>query len=48
MRDSIKLLGTVTPDVVISSAFAGETAVEAVDTVRWSEILDQALASVDA
>ena len=26
MRDSVKLLGTVEPDIVISSAFAGETA----------------------
>ena len=46
MRDSIKLLGTVQPDVVISSAFAGETAIEAVDAARWSEIVDQALTSV--
>ena len=46
MRDSIKLLGTVEPAVVISSAFAGETAIEEVDGARWSEIVDQALASV--
>ena len=46
MRDSIKLLGTVEPDIVISSAFAGETAIETVDSARWSEIVDQALASV--
>ena len=46
MRDSVKLLGSVEPDVVISSAFAGETAIEAVDAARWSEIVDQALASV--
>jgi hydroxyacylglutathione hydrolase len=46
MRDSVKLLGTVQPDIVISSAFAGETAIEAVDAARWSEIVDQALASV--
>lgn len=46
MRDSIKLLGTLRPDIVISSAFAGETAIEAVDATRWSEIIDQALASV--
>ena len=48
MRDSVKLLGTVEPDVVISSAFAGATAIEAVDAARWSEIADQALASVPA
>lgn len=46
MRDSIKLLGTVTPDMVISSAFGGDSAIEAVDGARWSEIVDQALASV--
>ena len=48
MRDSVKLLSTVDPDVVISSAFGGETAVEAVDAGRWSEIVDEALASVRA
>lgn len=46
MRDSIELLGTVAPDTVISSAFAGETAVEAVNAARWSEIVDQALTSL--
>jgi glyoxylase-like metal-dependent hydrolase (beta-lactamase superfamily II) len=46
MRDSVKLLGTVEPDIVISSAFAGPTPIEAVDAARWSEIVDQALASV--
>ena len=46
MRDSVKLLGTVAPDLVISSAFAGETAIEVVNAARWSEIIDQALASV--
>lgn len=48
MRDSLKLLGTVEPDVVISSAFAGETPIESVDAARWSQIVDQALASVKA
>jgi glyoxylase-like metal-dependent hydrolase (beta-lactamase superfamily II) len=46
MRDSLKLLGTLEPDLVISSAFAGETAIEAVDAERWSVVVDQALASV--
>jgi len=46
MRDSLKLLGTVEPDIVISSAFAGQTPVETVGSARWSEIVDQALASV--
>lgn len=46
MRDSVKLLGTLQPDIVISSAFAGESSIEAVDAARWSEIVDKALASV--
>jgi hydroxyacylglutathione hydrolase len=48
MRDSIKLLGSIQPDIVISSAFGGDTAVEFVDGRRWSECVDQALASVPA
>ena len=43
---SVKLLGTVQPDIVISSAFAGDTAYETVDDRRWAEIIEQALASV--
>ncbi len=46
MRESIKLLGTVAPDLVISSAFGGSSAIEAVDAARWSQIVEQALASV--
>lgn len=46
MRDSVRLLATVEPDIVISSAFAGETPIETVDAERWSKIIDQALASV--
>ena len=46
LRDSIKLLSTVEPDIVIASAFGGDTAYEFVDTRRWSECIDQALASV--
>ena len=46
MRDSVKMLGTVVPDIVISSAFGGETGFEVVDPRRWSECIDQALASV--
>ena len=48
MRDSIKLLSTVQPDIVISSAFGGDTGVEVVDSRRWSESIEQALASVAA
>jgi hydroxyacylglutathione hydrolase len=43
---SVELLRAETPDVVISSAFGGETAIESVDSARWAEIVDQALASV--
>jgi hydroxyacylglutathione hydrolase len=46
MRDSVKMLGTVVPDIVVSSAFGGETGFEVVDPRRWSECIDQALASV--
>ena len=46
LRSSLQLLGTVQPDIVISSAFGGETAFEAVDARRWSQCVDQALASV--
>jgi hydroxyacylglutathione hydrolase len=46
LRDSLKLLGTVRPDIVISSAFGGDTAIETVDARRWSDIVAEALASV--
>jgi hydroxyacylglutathione hydrolase len=46
LTSSLQLLWEVTPDVVISSAFGGETAIETVDAERWSEIVAQALASV--
>jgi glyoxylase-like metal-dependent hydrolase (beta-lactamase superfamily II) len=49
MRDSIKLLGTVQPDLMISSAFGGDTAIEViVDARQWSQCIDQAMASVPA
>jgi glyoxylase-like metal-dependent hydrolase (beta-lactamase superfamily II) len=46
LRSSLELLGTVQPDIAISSAFGGDTAIEAVAAQRWSECIDQALASV--
>lgn len=46
LRASVTLLGDVTPDLVIASAFAGDVAFESVDNQRWSEILTAALASV--
>ena len=46
LRDSVKLLSTVEPEIVIASAFGGDTAYEFVDARRWSECIDQALATV--
>jgi hydroxyacylglutathione hydrolase len=48
LTSSLQLLRTETPDIVIASAFGGETAIESVDARRWTEIVDQALASVPA
>ncbi|MGV0718367.1 MBL fold metallo-hydrolase [Mycolicibacterium sp. XJ662] len=48
MRDSLKLLDSVSPDLVISSAFGGDTAFETVDRARWSQCVEQALATVPA
>jgi hydroxyacylglutathione hydrolase len=46
LRSSLELLRTLQPDVVISSAFAGDTAIENVDAGRWQECVAQALARV--
>ncbi|MFV9636748.1 MBL fold metallo-hydrolase [Mycobacterium neumannii] len=46
LRESVKLLGTVAPDLVLSSAFGGETAWMAVDSQQWAECVAQALATV--
>jgi hydroxyacylglutathione hydrolase len=48
MRDSVKLLGSIQPDIVISSAFGGDTAVEVVDSLRWAQCIEQALSSIPA
>ncbi|MEO3759306.1 MBL fold metallo-hydrolase [Mycobacterium sp. B14F4] len=48
LRRSVDLLGSVEPDVVVASAFGGEVAFEEVDRGRWSEIVEEALASVPA
>ncbi len=45
LTSSLQLLGTLEPDIVISSAFNGVTAVHVVGG-RWSECIAQALASV--
>jgi glyoxylase-like metal-dependent hydrolase (beta-lactamase superfamily II) len=46
LRSSVTLLGTVRPDIVISSAFGGDTAIETVDNDRWSKCVAEALATV--
>lgn len=40
---SLRLLRTLTPDVVISSAYQGDSAVTRIDAGRWPEHVDQAL-----
>jgi glyoxylase-like metal-dependent hydrolase (beta-lactamase superfamily II) len=46
LRSSLELLATVRPDVVISSAFGGSTAIATPDDERWQAIVAEALASV--
>jgi hydroxyacylglutathione hydrolase len=46
LRSSLELLGTLRPDMVISSAFGGDTAVENLGDGRWQECVTEALASV--
>lgn len=46
LRESVTLLGSVAPDLVISSAFGGDTAWTVVDDRRWAECVAQALATV--
>lgn len=46
LRASVELLGTVDPDLVISSAFGGETAWAVVDSRSWAECVAQALATM--
>lgn len=46
LRSSVTLLGTLQPNIVISSAFGGDTAIETLDNGRWSQCVAEALASV--
>jgi hydroxyacylglutathione hydrolase len=46
LRSSLELLRTVQPDIVISSAFGGDTAIEEVGNGRWQKCIAEALASV--
>lgn len=48
LADSLRLLGTLAPDVVISSAFPGESAVHRIDPQEWPAHLEQALAGLSA
>lgn len=48
LAESLRLLVTVAPDVVISSAFAGDSAVHPVDRRRWPEYIEEALAGLSA
>src|SRR5262249_62327684 len=46
LRSSVELLATVRPDIVISSAFGGDTAIEKLGNGRWQECIAEAPASV--
>lgn len=48
LRASLELLAGVEPDLVISSAFGGPTAIEVVDSARWTQCIQEALASLPA
>jgi len=46
LRSSLDVLGTIQPDLVISSAFGGDSAIETVDNGRWQQCIAAALAKV--
>jgi hydroxyacylglutathione hydrolase len=46
LRSSVQLLATIQPDIVISSAFGGDSAIETVDNGRWQQCIAEALATV--
>jgi hydroxyacylglutathione hydrolase len=46
LRSSLESLATVRPDIVISSAFGGDTAIEMLDNGRWQQCIAEALATV--
>ena len=43
LADSLRLLRTLSPDVVISSAFQGDSAVHRIQPGRWTDHVDEAL-----
>lgn len=46
LADSLRLLADLSPDVVISSAFQGDSAVHRIEPGRWKEHVGQALAGL--
>jgi len=46
LRSSLELLATLRPDIVISSAFGGDTTIEEVRNSRWQKCIAEALASL--
>lgn len=48
LRESLRLLGTLSPDLVISSAFAGDSAHETMTGARWSQCVARALDELSA
>jgi hydroxyacylglutathione hydrolase len=48
LASSLRLLGTLAPDVVISSAFQGDSAVHRIEPGRWPEHIEQALDGLSA
>jgi hydroxyacylglutathione hydrolase len=48
LASSLDLLATLEPDVVISSAFQGDSAVHRIDAGRWPVHVEQALAGLSA
>ena len=48
LGESLRLLRTLSPDVVISSAFQGDSAVHRIQPKRWTDHIDQALDGLSA
>lgn len=48
LAESLQLLASLEPDVVISSAFAGDSAVHRIESQEWADHIDQALAGLSA
>jgi hydroxyacylglutathione hydrolase len=46
LRSSLEVLGTIQPNLVISSAFGGDSAIETVDNGRWQQRIAEALSTV--